>query len=255
MQEWRKGKGSRQLAHLLARHARKVALINLISIITVTRFCSLLSTANKIMAPAKRKANNAADSTSTAPTKRQKKIVEPTASSSRPSRTSLAEAAAPRSTRSSISGKSPGKPAKKATKASDSGTAKKSEGKTATKVKATDGRKRGKSAKTTTDKEETTAPEEKSTVVVDVPFREKSAVTAESEDEVEVDSEGPAYWLMKAEPESRIEKGKDVKFSIDDLEAATKPEGWDGMYRLNWHGETTTDTVFAGVRNAVGKSN
>lgn len=34
---------------------------------------------------------------------------------------------------------------------------------------------------------------------------------------------------MKAEPESRIEKGKDVKFSIDDLKAATAPEGWDGM--------------------------
>ena len=36
--------------------------------------------------------------------------------------------------------------------------------------------------------------------------------------------------LMKAEPESRIERGKDVKFSIDDLEAAKEPEGWDGMY-------------------------
>jgi hypothetical protein len=36
------------------------------------------------------------------------------------------------------------------------------------------------------------------------------------------------YWLMKAEPESRIEKGHDVKFSIDDLEAKTEPEAWDG---------------------------
>jgi hypothetical protein len=33
---------------------------------------------------------------------------------------------------------------------------------------------------------------------------------------------------MKAEPESRIEKGVDVKFSIDDLHAAEKPEPWDG---------------------------
>lgn len=254
VKEWRKGKSPRQLAHLLAPHARHVALINLISI-EPHRYM-LLPTANKIMAPAKRKANTAADSTSTAPTKRQKKIVEPTASSSRPSRTSLAEAAAPRSTRSLISGKSvPGKPAKNATKASVKGTAKKSEGKTATKVKATNGRKRGKSAKTTTDKEETPAPKEKSTVLVDVPFREKPAVTAEAEDEVEVNGEDPAYWLMKAEPESRIEKGKDLKFSIDDLEAASEPEKWDGMYRLNWHGETTADTIFAGVRNAVGKSN
>ncbi|RMZ78120.1 hypothetical protein DV738_g3979, partial [Chaetothyriales sp. CBS 135597] len=37
------------------------------------------------------------------------------------------------------------------------------------------------------------------------------------------------YWLMKAEPESRIEKGVDVKFSIDDLKAKTEPEGWDGV--------------------------
>ncbi|RHZ53224.1 hypothetical protein CDV55_102146 [Aspergillus turcosus] len=38
-----------------------------------------------------------------------------------------------------------------------------------------------------------------------------------------------SYWLMKAEPESRIEKGVDVKFSIDDLQAAEKPEPWDGV--------------------------
>jgi hypothetical protein len=41
------------------------------------------------------------------------------------------------------------------------------------------------------------------------------------------------YWLMKAEPESRIEKGVDVKFSIDDLLAKGEPEEWDGenIYR------------------------
>jgi hypothetical protein len=41
-----------------------------------------------------------------------------------------------------------------------------------------------------------------------------------------------SFWLMKAEPESRLEKGKDVKFSIDDLAAADKPEPWDGMSTL-----------------------
>ncbi|ETW83793.1 hypothetical protein HETIRDRAFT_242824, partial [Heterobasidion irregulare TC 32-1] len=35
-------------------------------------------------------------------------------------------------------------------------------------------------------------------------------------------------WLMKAEPDSRIVKGKDVKFSVDDFEAAgTTP--WEGV--------------------------
>jgi predicted RNA-binding protein with PUA-like domain len=36
-------------------------------------------------------------------------------------------------------------------------------------------------------------------------------------------------YLLKAEPESRIEKGKDVKFSIDDLRNTTKPEPWSGV--------------------------
>lgn len=39
---------------------------------------------------------------------------------------------------------------------------------------------------------------------------------------------GHRFWLMKAEPETRIEKGKDVKFSIDDLAACDEPQGWDG---------------------------
>ncbi|KAJ5675520.1 hypothetical protein N7462_008417 [Penicillium macrosclerotiorum] len=46
------------------------------------------------------------------------------------------------------------------------------------------------------------------------------------------DESGRSYWLMKAEPESRLEKGVDVKFSIDDLEAATQPEPWDGVRNI-----------------------
>lgn len=42
--------------------------------------------------------------------------------------------------------------------------------------------------------------------------------------------ESVQYWLMKAEPESRIEKGHDVKFSIDDLQQRVEPEGWDGNH-------------------------
>jgi hypothetical protein len=43
------------------------------------------------------------------------------------------------------------------------------------------------------------------------------------------DLEDPrSYWLMKAEPETRFEKGVDVRFSIDDLAKAEEPEPWDG---------------------------
>lgn len=41
--------------------------------------------------------------------------------------------------------------------------------------------------------------------------------------------DGEWYWLMKAEPETRIENGVDVRFSIDDLRSKTEPEGWDGI--------------------------
>ena len=40
---------------------------------------------------------------------------------------------------------------------------------------------------------------------------------------------GPAYWLLKAEPDSRVVNGHDVKFSIDDLAAVTEPEPWSGV--------------------------
>ncbi|KAK1251274.1 hypothetical protein MKX07_005829 [Trichoderma sp. CBMAI-0711] len=43
--------------------------------------------------------------------------------------------------------------------------------------------------------------------------------------------QGEWYWLMKAEPETRLENGIDVSFSIDDLRAKDKPEGWDGSAR------------------------
>ncbi|KAJ7683016.1 PUA-like domain-containing protein [Mycena rosella] len=38
----------------------------------------------------------------------------------------------------------------------------------------------------------------------------------------------PNYWLLKAEPDSRMVKGKDVKFSVDDFEAA-KTSPWEGV--------------------------
>lgn len=43
--------------------------------------------------------------------------------------------------------------------------------------------------------------------------------------------DGEWYWLMKAEPETRLENSVDVSFSIDGLRARTRPEGWDGEPR------------------------
>ncbi|KAL8289501.1 hypothetical protein RB597_001212 [Gaeumannomyces tritici] len=43
------------------------------------------------------------------------------------------------------------------------------------------------------------------------------------------DREERRYWLMKAEPETRLENGHDVSFSIDDLASRTVPEPWDGI--------------------------
>jgi hypothetical protein len=58
---------------------------------------------------------------------------------------------------------------------------------------------------------------------------EIDGLTANESDWDGVDEDGgKQYWLMKAEPESRLENGVDVKFSIDDLMNAEEPEGWDG---------------------------
>lgn len=40
------------------------------------------------------------------------------------------------------------------------------------------------------------------------------------------------YYLIKAEPESRLENGVDVKFSIDDLEKS-KTTAWEGVRTAN----------------------
>jgi hypothetical protein len=56
----------------------------------------------------------------------------------------------------------------------------------------------------------------------------KAPATTEKEEKQNGGELQRRFWLMKAEPESRIEKGKDVKFSIDDLAACKEPQGWDG---------------------------
>ncbi|KAE8152598.1 DUF55-domain-containing protein [Aspergillus avenaceus] len=58
------------------------------------------------------------------------------------------------------------------------------------------------------------------------PKSDSTDAKAEDEDN---DASDRSYWLMKAEPESRLEKGVDVKFSIDDLASRSKPEPWDGV--------------------------
>ena len=97
----------------------------------------------------------------------------------------------------------------------------------------------------------------------------KTAHLETAEGGIDGDDDELSYWLMKAEPESRIENGYDVKFSIDDLKAAETPEPWDGMTYLHceclcfylsrnrWNSPrfllTMTDKI-SGVRNPVGES-
>ncbi len=68
------------------------------------------------------------------------------------------------------------------------------------------------------------------------------------------EDDGKQYWLMKAEPESRMEKGVDVKFSIDDLQNADEPEPWDGKLTFR---KATNSTLIStiGVRNPVARNN
>jgi len=59
----------------------------------------------------------------------------------------------------------------------------------------------------------------------------KSSSTSERQEGKAEEKEGQKwYWLMKAEPESRLENDVDVRFSIDDLASKSKPEPWDGEF-------------------------
>lgn len=60
---------------------------------------------------------------------------------------------------------------------------------------------------------------------------------------------------MKAEPESRLENGVDVSFSIDDLAAKTEPEPWDGK-RAKAAAHTDTDSNSpTGIRAYAARNN
>ncbi|TRY94138.1 hypothetical protein DNTS_028132 [Danionella cerebrum] len=64
--------------------------------------------------------------------------------------------------------------------------------------------------------------------------KRKRSAAENSDLEKKKDDEGskPSYshWLMKSEPESRIENGVDVKFGIEDLKALPNQRGcWDGV--------------------------
>lgn len=67
------------------------------------------------------------------------------------------------------------------------------------------------------------------------PPRRRDTDSEISEVSMNDDSDGPSYWLMKAEPTSRIGKRKDVMFSINDFVNATEPEAWIGrLVRILW---------------------
>ncbi|KAK8038239.1 hypothetical protein PG994_015006 [Apiospora phragmitis] len=57
----------------------------------------------------------------------------------------------------------------------------------------------------------------------------ESASETNSGAELSDPSREKSYWLLKAEPETRLENGVDVRFSIDDLASRTEPEPWDGI--------------------------
>ncbi|KAK3938982.1 PUA-like domain-containing protein [Diplogelasinospora grovesii] len=59
--------------------------------------------------------------------------------------------------------------------------------------------------------------------------RDASSSAAAAKGDGDGQSSERNYWLLKAEPETRLENGTDVRFSIDDLAAKTEPEPWDGI--------------------------
>ena len=159
---------------------------------------------------------------SSSPPKGKSVPPQQTATSSRPKRKSAAikEATSTVSRKSKTDGVT--KPVAKATKAVKTSTV-------ASPVKPK------KPAKTASKRKTSQKETRESSISVEIPHVYTTTADAVNEEvEGEEDSQGPSYWLMKAEPESRIEKGKDVKFSIDDLKTAADPEAWDGESLVSW---------------------
>nr|XP_056716844.1 thymocyte nuclear protein 1 [Euleptes europaea] len=60
--------------------------------------------------------------------------------------------------------------------------------------------------------------------------KRNSGKTSAGEASVEGNKKTYTHWLMKSEPESRLEKGVDVKFGIEDLKAQPNQTAcWDGV--------------------------
>ena len=191
------------------------------------------------MARVKDKARSPEAAAASPATKRHKTDVKITASSSRPRRSGRsATAPSPGPTRSSTSNTSPSpevdtRPLKKGIAFKKKGIAVKKKG-IAVKKTAKPSPKTKRSNPTPEKASDTTpkvlltndnAPE-----AAEEPQELETEDGHKANDEDNAPADEPSFWLMKAEPESRIEKGTDVKFSIDDLEAAKEPEGWDGNY-------------------------
>jgi hypothetical protein len=99
-------------------------------------------------------------------------------------------------------------------------------------VQSTSGAASKKDAKATVkqdDNEDEVEGSDAAAVAVGIPNGTSSHVGDFDAEEAELEETGLQYWLMKAEPNSRMEKGVDVKFSIDDLKAKGGPEAWDGV--------------------------
>lgn len=111
----------------------------------------------------------------------------------------------------------------------------KSTSKAAAKPAAKRGRPPGSTNKSTTKKPSTTKNPTTATKRGPKSKTPKESIETEAEDFVEgltqddeQDADDLQYWLMKAEPNTRIEKGVDVAYPIDKLAQATEPEPWDG---------------------------
>jgi hypothetical protein len=95
-----------------------------------------------------------------------------------------------------------------------------------------------KKSKTGRTSKDTAKPATAKTAVTDSETRDSARAVSEDPDPKDIPThnpeaekhEGTWYWLLKAEPETRIENGIDISFSIDDLRSKTKPEGWDGEF-------------------------
>ena len=84
--------------------------------------------------------------------------------------------------------------------------------------------------------------------------KDDSESSSKKNQESKAETTGPefSYWLVKSEPESRMENGVDMKFGIDDLIACPDSTScWDGVRNYSARNNIALNRILQPIINSL----